>query len=150
MADPWVLGSLILITFGVSLATQLVNYKLIDQKVMRQYKKRLKEIQVEIRKIKDRKKIVKLQEELMDINSKMMKLSFKPLMITMAPLWIMFFLLQSIYQPYGDLIQLPINLPLFGTAISWLGTYIIFSLLFSAILRPLITKVGEKYARKKE
>jgi uncharacterized membrane protein (DUF106 family) len=149
MADPFVLGSLILITFGMSLATQLINYKLIDQKQMRNHKKRLKEIQSQIRKVKDPKKITKMQTELMNINSKMMKLSFKPLMITIAPLWIMFFILQSIYTPYGDLISLPINLPLFGSAISWLGTYIIFSLLFSLLLKPLITRIGDKYAKTK-
>ncbi len=147
MAEPWVLISLILITLGASLATQIVNYKLIDQGATRKHKKRLKEIQRQIRTVKNPKGVVKLQEEMMKINSKMFKLSFKPMIITIAPLWIMFFLLQSAYQPYGDLINLPVNLPLFGPAISWLGTYIIFSLIFSMILKPLITRLGDKYAK---
>lgn len=149
MTDAWVLTSLILITLASSLVTQLINYKMIDQKAMTNYKKKLKELQNRIKGAKDPKEITAAQTEMMEINSSMMKLSFKPLMITIIPLWVMFFLLQKIYLPYGDMLFLPITLPIFGSTFGWLGTYIIFSMIFSFTLKPIINKIGEKHAKTK-
>ena len=72
-----------------------------------------------------------------------MKLNMKPTLYTSIPMLGIFWALTEIFRPYGDLISLPISIPLFGAGISWLGTYILSSLNFSMVLKSLITKISE-------
>ncbi len=150
MVPVWVLPTVIGVTFIISLATQLINYFLVDQELVKSKRKRMKELQQSIKPGVSKEVINKAQAELLTINSELMKLTMKPTLYTMLPLLGLFWILSSVFKPYGDLITLNFNLPLFGTGISWLGTYIIFSFIFSLILKPLITKIGDKYGKSKK
>jgi len=147
MAPVWVLPSVIGITFLVSLSTQLFNHKMVNQKVLKEKRKRMKDLQKQIRTGIDKSELNKINDELMKLNGDIMKMTMKPTFYTFVPMIIVFGILSAFFSPYGDLIEFPINLPLFGPAVSWLGTYIIFSLIFSFTLKPLLTRISDKRAK---
>lgn len=144
MAPVWVLPTVIGISFIISLISQFVHYKLTDQDLIKKKRARMKELQKKLTPKSSKAEITKTQTELMSINSELMKHTMKPTMYTFLPMLIMFWVMNMTFQPYGDLLQLPVSLPLFGPAISWLGTYIICSFVFTLTLKPLISKLGEK------
>lgn len=148
MAPVWVLPAVIGISFLVSLASQLIHYKLTDQDYLKKKKAKIKELQKKLTPKTSKEELNKLQNKIMSINSELMKHTMKPTMYTFLPMLITFWVMNMFFQPYGDLLQLPVNLPLFGPAISWLGTYILSSFIFSLTLKPLINKLGEKYNAK--
>lgn len=143
MIPAWVLPSIIGISFIISLANQLINNKLVDREFVKNKRKELKELQKSITMNSTKKEIDEAQTRMMAVNSELMKATMKPTMYTMLPLLGIFWALGNTFRPYGDLITLPISIPLFGTGISWLGTYIISSMIFGMTIRPLITKIDE-------
>lgn len=148
MAPIWVLPTVIGISFLVSLVSQLVHYKLTDQDYVKKKRARIKELQKKLSANSGKEELNKLQSEIMSINSDLMKHTMKPTMYTFLPMLVTFWLMNMFFQPYGDLLQLPLSLPLFGPAISWLGTYIISSFIFSLTIKPVIKKLGERYNAK--
>ena len=150
MTPAWVLPAVILVTLAVSLSTQIINYKLTDQEYIKSRKKRMKELQKSITASNSTKEIEKFQKELLEINNELMKHTMKPTLYTSLPLLLVFWGLNALFKPYGDLIKLPFALPFFGTGISWLGTYVIFGFIFSLSFKPLINKIGEKYGKSKK
>ncbi|MFA5405987.1 MAG: EMC3/TMCO1 family protein [Candidatus Nanoarchaeia archaeon] len=149
-APTWVLPAVIGITFLLSLGIQLINFKMTDQKLVNKKKREMKELQKSINVNSTQQELKVAQDKLMAVNSELMKLTMKPTMYTFVPLLLAFWALGGFFSPFGDLIQLPINLPLFGTAISWFGVYFIFSFVFSLTLKPLITKVSERFNKEGE
>jgi uncharacterized membrane protein (DUF106 family) len=147
MAPIWVLPTVIACSFLVSLGTQLINYLFTDQKFIKEKRSKMKELQKTLSPQSTKEELQKAQNEIMSINSELMKHTLKPTMYTFVPMLVLFWVFSMIFSPYGDLVQLPISLPLFGPAISWLGTYIIFSFIFSLTIKPLITKIGESRAK---
>ena len=147
MTPTWVLPTVIGASFLISLITQLINFKLTDQKYIKAQRAKMKDLQKKIGPNSSKKEIEDAQSKIMSINSELMRHTMKPTMYTMVPLLLVFALLSHYFKPYGDLIQLPFSLPLFGTAISWLGTYVLSSFIFSLVLKPLITKVSDYYEK---
>jgi len=144
MAPGWVVPAVIGISFLISLATQLINLKVTDQKFIKEKRGKMKALQKKLSPKSTKKEFEKIQSEIMSLNNELMKHTMKPTMYTFIPMLAVFWALGAVFKPYGDIITLPFALPLFGSAISWLGTYIIFSLIFSLTLRPLLTKIEEK------
>lgn len=148
MAPEWVLPTVILISFMVSLGIQLFNNKFTDAKFIKSKKKEMKELQAKMTPNLTKKELDDLQTRIMSANSELMKHMMKPTLYSYIPLLLVFWGLNTYFTPYGDLVNFPFSLPIFGPSISWLGTYILSSMIFSMTLKPLITKVSEKLNNK--
>jgi len=122
-------GSLLIISFILTLLTTLIYKYTTDQELMKTFKEESKKIQQEMKLLKnDPNKMMEKNKEMMEKNMKVMKQSFKPLIYTFIPFAIIFFGLRNIYEPFGKI--------LFG--LSWIWIYIISSVIFSIIMRKVL------------
>jgi len=117
----------LLLTTLVTLATKFFT----DQHLMKSLKDEMKEMQ---NKLKDTTQTVEqkmgLQKDILEKNMKYMKHSFKPMLITFLPIIIIFSWLRGYYIALGD--------PKVLLGLSWLWSYLIFSIVFSMLLRKLL------------
>lgn len=145
MAAPvWVFPTVIGISFLISLGLQLANFKLTDQEFIKKKRKEMKELQKKLGPDSSKKELEETQSKILSINNELMKHTLKPTLYTFIPMLGVFWLLSMMFKPYGELINFSVNIPLFGTGISWLGTYILSSLVFSLVLRQLISKISDR------
>ena len=145
VADPMLLGLpawafILLISIVLSLIVALIYKYATDQAVMRDLKEQLKKYQQQMKEAKnDLNKLSELQKKAMEVNMKYMKQSFKPMIITMIPFLIIFWWLRTVYT---GVVVIPFNFhfPLSGleTGLGWIGTYIIFSMIFTTLFRKAL------------
>ena len=116
------------------------SYKyLTDQNKMKTLKEEIKVAQQTMKEHKDNKeKFVELQKDLLTKNSQLMKMSIRPTLITFIPVIILFGWIRSTFLPAGDLFSWGTSIPLVGTGIGWLVTYILSSIIFSIIIRKAL------------
>ena len=122
-----------LIVFSLALSVALtLSYKYItNQKLMKELKDEMKIYQNEMKAQKDNpEKMLDLQKKVMEKNMKYMMQSFKPTLVTMIPVLIIFAWLRGYYVALGN------PAVLFG--LSWIWVYIIFSVVFSMVLRKVM------------
>lgn len=126
-----------LITLVTSLFVTLVNKYLGDQENIKRLRGEMKELQKEIRKhaIKDPKKAQALQKEMMKKNMENMKHAFNPkiMFTTMIPMSTMFIYVRAAYGPFGEFFNF-----LGFTHFGWLGTYLVFSIINSILLKKIL------------
>ena len=108
-----------------------------DQKKIKALRAEMKVLQKKMRKemTKDPKKAKIMQSEIMKKNFENMKLAFNPkiMLITMVPLIFIFISVSQFYSPFGDILNV------FGlTTFGWLGTYIVFSIINSIVLKKVL------------
>lgn len=136
MFDAWLgplvvwspLGSMILITLILALIITIVYKYTTNQKLMKELKDEMKAFQAKIKENRENpQKMMSLQKEMMEKNMSYMKHSMRPTLITFIPLIIFYGWLKS---AYGD------QTLFFG--LGWIWTYIIFSVVFSSILRKVL------------
>jgi len=124
------LGGLIIISFIITLLITIAYKYLTDQEVMKSLKLELKELQKEVKEAKnDTARMMELNKRSMEKNMQYMMKSFKPTLITLIPILIIFNWIRNVYNGL-ELNFLGIN--------SWIWIYIIFSIVFSIILRKLM------------
>jgi len=124
------LGALIFISFILTVLITVAYKYFTDQELMKSLKAELKSLQQEMKEAKhDTQKLMQLQKQSMEKNMKYMMKSFKPTLITLVPLLVIFSWLRNSYTG--------IDMNFFGIN-SWLWVYIIFSIVFSIILRKLL------------
>lgn len=143
--DPMYLGlpAIVLIAIISAVLSIIVAfvYKLAtDQNLMKELKSDLKKYTTQMKEAKDDPtKMMEYQKKAMDINMKVMKQNFKPMMITFIPFIGVFWGLRSLFE---GITVIPFNyhVPLSGltTGLGWVGTYIIFSMIFTTIFRKLL------------
>lgn len=126
-----------LITLITSLFITLVNKYLSDQVKIKSLRVEMKELQKKMKKTmkKDPSKAQELQKEIMKKNFENMKHAFNPkiMIITMIPLMFVFLTVKNTYSPFGEFFNV------FGlTTFGWLGTYIVFSLINSILLKKVL------------
>ncbi len=137
LGSPWniLMMSLIL----TSLIT--IMYKLLtDQILLKELKTQVKNHQKEMKNHKDdHQKMMEIQKQTMSLNMKYMKHSMKPMLFTFIPIILIFGWLRN-HQAIGkiDILSWGFHIPLFGTGLGWLGTYIISSIIFSMIIRRVL------------
>src|SRR3989344_8240865 len=123
------LFGMIFISFILTLLVTLIYKYTTDQKSMKELKDDIKNLQKKMKEHKeDAGKMMEVQKEAMEKNIKYMKHTFVPMILTFLPIIIIFGWIKEKYTPKGDIFFM------FG----WLGTYIIFSLIFSMILRKIL------------
>ncbi len=126
-----------LISLVVSLFITLVNKYMTDQVRIKALKADMKKIQKNMRETMktDPQKAQKMQKEIMKKNFENIKYMLNPkvIIITMLPLLIVFAMIVKIYAPFGQFFNV------FGWfTLGWLGTYIIFSIFNSILLKKLL------------
>lgn len=123
--------NLMVLSLIVNIFITLVYKYVTDQEMMKSLKEEMKEIQKDLKKFKeDPSKMMAIQKRAMEKQMKMFTHSFKPMLITFIPLILMFGWLRTYY------IGLENPDVLFG--LSWLWSYIIFSIFFSIVLRKFL------------
>jgi len=123
------LFGMIFISFILTLIVTLIYKYTTDQKSMKDLKDELKNLQKKMKEHKeDAGKMMEIQKEAMEKNIKYMKHTFVPMILTFLPIIIIFGWIKLVYDPLGKIFFM------FG----WLGTYIIFSIIFSYGLRKIL------------
>lgn len=118
------------ISFGFALAYKVFG----DQATMRELKKDLKKYQKLMREHKhDAEKVKELSAESMKLNMAYMRKSMKPMMITFIPV---IFIFQWLRATLSGTIIIPLSF--WPGHLGWLGTYILFSLMFTTVFRKLL------------
>lgn len=136
---PAGLASILVISFFVTLFQIVIYKKMTDQSKLKEIKQRQKKLQQELTHTKDTQRLKQLQEEMLELMHESMKENFKPLLVTFLPLIVVFIWLRKAYTDagVGNIINWNVNLPVVGTGGGWLFCYILFSTIFSMILRKL-------------
>ena len=136
-----------IIAIIVAAAFSGINKKIVDQKRMKEIKKKISDFQkryAEAKKSGDQGVIKKMQEEqkaVMVLTKEMLTSSFKPMMVTFIPAIIVLATLSTLYGETGNII----NLPIFGP-VNWLWWYITVSVIagicFEIIYKFYLKKKG--------
>ena len=126
-----------LVTLVTSLFITLVNKYLSDQVAIKALRLEMKESQKKMRKVmkKDPKKAQKMQQAHMKKSFEMMKHTMNPkiMLTTMVPILVIFGYMRTLYSPLGEFFNI------FGfTTFGWLGTYIVFSIINSIVLKKVL------------
>jgi len=137
MALIFGLGPIAFMTVAVILITlliTLVQKYTVDQNVMRELKEDSKKMRKELKAVKDDPaKFQQHQKKMMDLSMKQMKMSFKPMMYYFIPIILVFTWMKSVLV---DVVVLPLSF--WPGHLGWLGTYIIFSIVFSTFFRKAL------------
>lgn len=124
----------LVLSFGFTLVYKFIT----NQALIKEYKAELKKFQEKMKA--NPEQAAEIQKQSMSINLKLMKESFKPMLYTIIPFFAIFAWLKYVFIVDGvSLIVLP--LPFWEGHLGWLGTYIIFSLVFSTLSRKLLKVV---------
>ncbi len=102
-------------------------------KALRSEMKELRKKQIKVLKEKDQKKIEEIQKQMMEKSMQNMKHAWNPkiMLITMVPMILVFGALRSTYGGFGEFLNLGF------TQFGWFGTYFLFSIINSIILRKV-------------
>lgn len=139
MANP--LLAIIAISFFLSIFNQWAFMKFADISEINRIKGEIKDSKKKLKELKPAsKEYSKHQSGMMEKSLQMTKLSMRPSMYTILPFWGVFAFLKSTFAGVGIIMVLPVSLPFVGNSFGWLGSYIIFSIVFSLILRKLFEK----------
>ena len=113
----------------LTIITTLIYKYTTNQTRMKAIRDELKSLQVDMKKEKDNpKKVIELQKVMWEKNLESMKHNIKPMLITFLPVIFVFRWMGETFAPFGDVLWT------FG----WLGTYLIFTIILSMVLRKLL------------
>ncbi len=127
----------LIVAVALSFTSMLVTKYFTDQAMMRQIRDDVKKYQEQIKASKDNpQKVMELQNKIMGLNSKLLPQSFKPMLITIIPFILIFNLL---YKVFNNSIIIPLSF--WPGHLGFVGTYIIFSLVFTTIFKKLLKVV---------
>jgi len=128
---------MLLIVFVIALASTLVQKYATDQKTIKELKAEQKELQKEMKKFKEHpEKVMDLQKKQFDIMPKMMKLSMRPIMFTGVPFILLFRWFRDVFTS-GTGYTIIADPSFFGF-LNWFWFYLLFTLIFSSILRKIL------------
>lgn len=124
--QAWVIsnpkGSIIAISFLVTLFITVVRYYMTDKEKMKTLREKQKALRAEMKNHKDDpEKMMEINKQMLEDMPEQMKMSFKPMLVTMIPILLVFAWMRSIYA-------------LTAISGSWLWWYIGSSIVFSIIL----------------
>jgi len=138
--------SIILFSFVISLALTLIYKMLTNQKRIKELKEEQKELQIKMKEEKDKEKMLEIQKSMLEKSAELMKSTMKPTLITFIPLLLIFIFLKQTYTAaeVGNIISWSIKVPVLCTVLpgvcdgaGWFLSYVIFSLIFSILLRKI-------------
>ncbi|MDO8623025.1 MAG: EMC3/TMCO1 family protein [archaeon] len=122
-------GMLILV-FIITLISTLFQKYGSDQKTIKEMRDEQKRMSEEMKKFKDDpKKLIEFQKKQFESMPQMMQLTMKPLVFTAIPFILFFRWFMDVFTALGN--------PKFFSVLSWFWFYLIFSIIFSLILRKI-------------
>lgn len=125
-----------LISLAGSLFVTLVNKYLSDQVKIKALREEMKELRKKSKEVmmKDPKKAQIIQQQMMQKSLENMKHSMNPkiMLTTMIPMLLLLGFVKKYYSPFGEFLNLGF------TTFGWLGSYIVFSIISSIILKKLL------------
>ncbi|MFW5846647.1 MAG: EMC3/TMCO1 family protein [Nanoarchaeota archaeon] len=124
---------MLIIVFILAFVMTLVQKYATDQETIKELKKEQKEVQKEMKKYQhDPKKAMEIQKSLMPTTFKLMELGMRGTIITIIPFILLFrWFLDYFSQPALESFR-------FLGFLSWFWFYLIFSIVFSSILRKVL------------
>lgn len=136
----------LLISAIISVASTLAYKYLSDQAVMKELKAEMDRLRQKSKEAHgDLEKMKEVNDQMMPLNMKFFKLSMKPTLITLLPMLLVFWGLGKLYTDASGaamhVVNFPFSIPLIGTWLGWVGTYIIFSIVFTTVFRKAIKVV---------
>ncbi|MEK6951595.1 MAG: EMC3/TMCO1 family protein [Nanoarchaeota archaeon] len=124
--------NLMIITFIITLFTTLIYKFTTNQERLKSIREEMKNIQNEIKGLKSSpEKMLEKQKQLSPLMMESYKHIFKPMLITFLPLILILGWLRETFTTNGEDIKI-----IFG--LSWLWSYILFSVIFSIIIRKVL------------
>lgn len=121
-----------IVSFIIAIFITLIYKYTTNQQEMKMLREELKELQKKAKEHKsDTGKVLEIQKELASKNLEYMKHSFKPMIYTFLPVILIFWWLRGIYDSVGTIL----TIPLVGWGLNWIWTYILFSFIFSLVVR---------------
>lgn len=133
--------SMMLFSLVITLLSTIAYKKFTNQQKMKELREKQKEIQETSKQFRnDPKKMLELQQEMMRLSGEQMRASMKITLITLLPFILIFNFLKNLYTDaeVGNIIDWGVRVPLFDTGAGWLLSYLIFSIIFSMILRKIM------------
>jgi len=128
-----------LLSIVLSLFVTLIYKFMTDQVLMKELKKDLKKHQKHMKEHrKDATKMSELSKKSMETNMKYMRQTMKPMLITMLPFLLIF---QWLRGTFDSTIIFPLGLPFWPGDLGWIGSYIIFSMIFTTAFRKILDVV---------
>ncbi len=124
---------MIIITLILSVITTVLQKYTTNQKELRKIKKLQKELQDKSKENRnDPKKSMEIQKEMMELMPKQMKLGMRTIVYTGIP----FVLLFRWFYDFFDILEVSTGAPVrFFGFLSWFWFYLIFTMVFSSILK---------------
>lgn len=123
----WGMTVLVLV---IAIFTTILQKYGTDQKMLKELKAEQKRLSAEAKELRhDPEKAMKKQGEITKISISMMKLSFRPIIYTAIPLFLFFRWFMDYFTAVG-------NPAIFGF-FNWFWFYLLFSVIFSSILRKV-------------
>jgi len=157
------------VSIVVSLFNQFVQRKFGSKKQLKSHQDKMKEKQSRIKELmqkddeKSKQEREGLEKEMLESMNTVMKPVMKTMVVSMIVILPVFFLLGSIYGE--EVIDLPVPIPWLGTAFdlftpfswielynqtSWVGWYILISLIFSLLILSPLIKIYDNLTKKDE
>ncbi|MGB9675371.1 MAG: EMC3/TMCO1 family protein [Candidatus Nanoarchaeia archaeon] len=118
----------------LALASTLIYKYATDQSLIKSIREEINKLQNEAKENKDNpEKLAEIQSKIVPLNLKLMSQTMRPTLITIIPFLIIFAILAKIY---AGIVVIP--LPFWKGHLGWVGTYILFSLIFTTAFRKLL------------
>ncbi|MEK6936748.1 MAG: hypothetical protein AABW58_01625 [Nanoarchaeota archaeon] len=131
LGNPW---NIIIISFILTLIVNLAMKFFTNQHAMKSLKEDTEYFKKEMQKFKnDPQKLIEIQKRSMETSLKYLQHSLPATLVTLLPLLFIFGWLRQAFPPGVKLLTLP-----FGISLGWLGSYILFSIIFNIALRKLL------------
>lgn len=125
---------MIIIVLIINLITTFIQKYATDQDALRELKKEQKILQEEMKKYKDHpEKVAELSKKQLEFIPKTFKLTSRAVMFTGIPFILFFRWFADVFTTMGD--------PKFFGVLTWFWFYLIFTMIFSSILRKMLKVV---------
>lgn len=119
---------MLIVVFIITLITTIIQKYATDQKALKEIKEEQKKLQEKMNEFKNNpEKLMQLQKEQFAMMPKQMKLGMRPIIYTGIPFILFFRWFNDYFLAAGS--------PKFWLGMGWFLFYLIFSLIFSSILR---------------
>lgn len=130
------LYSVIVLSFLITLLITVIYKYTSNQREMREIRDKQKQYQREMKELRDNpQEMMKKQKETMKLTGSYFKHSMKPMLYTFLPIILIFGWMRNQFVIEGVSVKM-LNLGIVN--FGWLGTYIIFSIIFSTLIRKIL------------
>ena len=131
--------NILVISFILTLIVNLAMKFFTNQKVMKTLKEESEFFKEEMKKFKNEpQKLLDIQKKTMENSMKYLRHSLPATLVTLLPLLLIFGWLRQAFPAGEILLKFPFKLPLLGAGLGWLGSYILFSIIFNIALRKIL------------